>query len=170
FGATGPKLFGVLPWAVPLLWIVALFNARGVSRLILRPWRKTRTYGFRLIGLTALLLAAFDFALEPFATRVKQFWFWPTTKVPISWQGTPVVDFASKIAVAVLILVFVTPLLINKQLSKRRPPDFHPVMIWAGALAMFAVGAGMQGLWVPVGVDAAIAVITLVFAIRGARW
>jgi len=170
FGATGPKMFGVLPWAIPVAWVVVLFNARGIARLVLRPWRKTRTYGFRLIGLTAVLLAAFDFALEPFATRVKQYWFWPSTKFPLAWHGTPVTDFFTRVVVAVLILVFITPLLINKQLSKRRPPDFHPLGIWLGAMVLFGTGAAMAGLWTAVAADAVIAVITVVFAVRGARW
>src|SRR5882724_2473009 len=41
FGAAaGPEIFNTLPWAMPLLWIVAVLNSRGVARLILRPWRK----------------------------------------------------------------------------------------------------------------------------------
>src|ERR1044072_3287796 len=53
--AAGPKLFNVLPWSIPFLWVVIIFNSRGVARLILRPWRKSRLYGFRLIGVTATL-------------------------------------------------------------------------------------------------------------------
>ncbi len=49
------KYLDTLPWAMPLLWVVAVLNSRGVARLILRPWRKIRAYGFWLIGLTALL-------------------------------------------------------------------------------------------------------------------
>src|SRR5579863_8091620 len=30
----GPKLFRLLPWFVPLIWIVIVINARGVARLI----------------------------------------------------------------------------------------------------------------------------------------
>ena len=44
----GPKLFKTLPWAVPLLWVFAILNSRGVARLILRPWRKTKS--LRLLG------------------------------------------------------------------------------------------------------------------------
>ena len=51
------KFSDILPWTMPLLWIVAVFTARGVMRLILRPWRKTKTYGWWLIGLTAALVA-----------------------------------------------------------------------------------------------------------------
>ena len=63
----GEKIFNILPWSLPMLWPVAILSSRGVARLILRPWRKTKTYGFRLIGLAAVLTAFFDFTLEPFA-------------------------------------------------------------------------------------------------------
>ena len=41
--AAGPKLFKTLPWAMPLVWVVAMLNSRGVARLILRPWRKIQS-------------------------------------------------------------------------------------------------------------------------------
>ncbi|HKI69497.1 MAG TPA: carotenoid biosynthesis protein, partial [Verrucomicrobiae bacterium] len=77
----GWRFFDTLPWAVPLIWIVFVLNARGVTRLILRPWRKTRTYGWWVIGFTTALCVLLDAAWEPFATRVKQFWLWHPTKL-----------------------------------------------------------------------------------------
>jgi len=62
-------------------------------RLILRPWRKIRSYGFWLIGLTALLTMLFDLAFDPFASRVKHYWLWVPTKFPLTWQGAPLVNF-----------------------------------------------------------------------------
>jgi len=70
----GPQLFKTLPWAMPLIWVAAILNSRGVVRLILRPWRKIRSYGFWLIGLTAVLTMLFDLAFDPFASRVKHYW------------------------------------------------------------------------------------------------
>ncbi|MEI9864038.1 MAG: hypothetical protein WDN00_05695 [Limisphaerales bacterium] len=40
------------------------------------PWRKMRTYGFWLIGMTALFTMLFDCALEPFASHLKHYWIW----------------------------------------------------------------------------------------------
>ena len=85
----GAKIFGFVPWTIPLLWVIAIFNARGVARLILRPWRKVKNYGFRLVGLTTLLVVAFDIALEPFAWHVKHFWFWQRTKLSQSLGKAP---------------------------------------------------------------------------------
>ena len=74
---------------MPLIWVVVILNSRGVARLILRPWRKIRNYGFWLIGLTAALTMLFDLAFDPFASRVKHYWLWVPTKLPLTWQGAP---------------------------------------------------------------------------------
>ena len=168
--AVGGKIFNAIPWTVPLLWIVAIFNARGVARLILRPWRKVKNYGFRLIGLTAMLAVAFDFALEPFAWHVKHFWLWQRTKIAVTWQGTTLLNFFGWLFVALLILAFATPSLIKKQPGAPSAPDFHPLVLWLGALLLFAAGSAGAGLWWPVAADAVIAAVTAVLAVRGAKW
>jgi uncharacterized membrane protein len=168
--AVGGKIFNAIPWTVPLLWVVAIFNARGVARLILRPWRKVKNYGFRLIGLTALLAVAFDFALEPFAWHVKHFWLWQRTKIAVTWQGTTLLNFFGWLFVALLILAFATPALIKKQPGAPSAPDYHPLVLWLGALLLFAVGSAGAGLWWPVAADAVIAAVTAVLAVRGAKW
>ena len=155
---------------MPVIWIVAILNSRGVARLILRPWRKTRTYGFWLIGLTAGLTMLFDLALDPFASRVKHYWFWERTKFPLTWQGAPLVNFFGWLVVTLLILAFITPMLINKHPVHRRPPDFHPLGIWLGGVLLFGVGSATLGLWSAVLLDGIAGVLAAVFAVRGARW
>jgi uncharacterized membrane protein len=170
FGAdAGPQLFKTLPWAMPLIWVVVVLNSRGVVRLILRPWRKTRSYGFWLIGLTALLTMLFDLALDPFTARVKHYWLWLPTKFPVTWQGAPLVNFFGWAVVSLLILAFVTPALINKN-PVRRAPDFHPLAVWLGAILLFGVTSGLRGMWPAVALDGALAVLAATFAIRGGRW
>ena len=168
--SAGAKFFNTVPWTIPLLWIIAIFNARGVARLILRPWRKVKNYGFSLIGLTALLAVAFDIALEPFAWHVKHFWLWQPTKIAVNWYGASPLNFFGWAFVSLLILAFATPSLIKKQPGSPSAPDLHPLIVWLGALLLFAAGAAGAGLWWSVGVDTAIAVVTTVFAIRGAKW
>ncbi len=165
----GPRLFKTLPWAQPLIWVVVILNSRGVARLILRPWRKIRNYGFWLIGMTALLSVLFDLALDPFAARVKHYWLWLPTKFPANWQGAPLVNFFSWAAVSLLILAFVTPALINKN-PARRPPDFHPLAVWVGALVWFGVASAQHGIWPAVVADGTLAALVAAFAIRGGRW
>jgi uncharacterized membrane protein len=166
----GFQIFDLLPWTVPFIWIVAIFNARGVGRLILRPWRKVRNYGYWLIGLTALLAVAFDFALEPFAWHVKHLWLWQPTKLAVNWHGASPLNFLGWGGVSLFILMFITPSLIKKQPGSASKPDFHPLAVWLGALLIFATGAAGAGLWWSVGADAAIAAVTTVFAVRGAKW
>jgi uncharacterized membrane protein len=166
----GQKLFNTLPWIMPLLWVVAVLNSRGVARLVLRPWRKTRAYGFWLIGLTALFTMLFDCALEPFAAHAKHYWIWTTAGYALTPSGAPLANSVGWFLVTLLMLVFATPVLINKQLSKRSAPDFHPLAVWLGGILIFGVGAAMNGLWLAVAVDAVIGIIATTFAVRGGRW
>ena len=166
----GPKIFKTLPWAMPFIWVVVVLNSRGVARLILRPWRKTKTYGFWLMGLTAVLVMLFILAFDPFAARIKHFWFWTPMKFPLTWQGAPLVNFLGWGIVTLLILAFATPALINKQLSRRSAPDFHPLCVWLGGILIFGIACAQNGLRMATAVDAAIGIVTIVFAVRGARW
>jgi len=166
----GPELFKTLPWPIPLLWVFVVLNSRGVARLILRPWRKTKAYGFWVIGFTTALVMLFDFALDPFASRVNHYWFWTPTKVPVTWQGAPLVNFISWAFASLLMLAFVTPLLINKRPKGKSSPDYHPLGLWLGALLLFAGAATLKGLWPAAVADAGIGAVTAVFAIRGAQW
>jgi len=166
----GRKVFDTLPWTMPLLWVVAVLNSRGVARLILRPWRKMRAYGFWLIGLTALFTMLFDCALEPFAAHAKHYWIWTTSGYSLTPSGAPLSNSVGWFIVTLLMLAFATPVLINKQLSKRSTPDFHPLAVWLGGILLFGAGAAMNGLWPAVAVDAVIGIIATIFAIRGGRW
>jgi uncharacterized membrane protein len=166
----GPEIFKTLPWAMPLLWVVVVLNSRGTARLILRPWRKTKTYGFWVIGLAAVLAALFTLALEPFAARVKHYWIWTPTQFPVAWYGAPLVDFLAWGLVTLLVLTFVTPALINKQPRKKGSRDFHSPVVWLGGISLFAAASAQRGLWPAVALDAAIGIITTIFAVRGARW
>jgi uncharacterized membrane protein len=170
FGAdAGPQLFKTLPWALPLIWVAVVLNSRGVARLILRPWRKVRSYGFWIIGLTTLLTVWFDLAFDPFAARVHHYWFWLPTKFPLTWQGAPLVNFFSWAAVTLLMLAFVTPALINKNPVRRRR-DFHPLAVWLGAMVLFGLASAQHGMWPAVVLDSVMAVLAAAFAIRGGRW
>jgi uncharacterized membrane protein len=168
--AAGWKLFGTLPWIMPLLWVVMVLNSRGVARLVLRPWRKTRAYGFWLMGFTALFTMLLDCALEPFATHLKHYWIWTANGFSLTPQGGPVSNPVGWFIVTLLMLAFATPALINKQLSKRSSPDLHPLAVWLGAVLLFGSAAAGHGFWVVAGVDTAIGLVTAGFAIRGARW
>jgi len=167
----GPKFFKTLAWPMPALWIIIILNSRGVARLILRPWRKLKNYGFWLIGITTVLVLLFDLALEPFASQSARYWFWMPTTFPVTWQGMPLTNSLGWLLISLLILAFSTPPLINKQSRSRKTvPDFQPLIIWLLALGLFATGAIMQQLWLATGFCVVTGIVTTVFALRGARW
>jgi putative membrane protein len=143
--ALGPRLFDALPWAVPLFWVVIILNARGVARLVMRPWRQAQNYGWWLMGLTVALVVLFDLGFEPFAVSVKGFWSWQPTRLPLDWHGAPVVNFLGWALTALLILLFVTPSLLNKRPVKY-PPDFYPLIVWMLLNLVFVLAAAAHHL------------------------
>jgi uncharacterized membrane protein len=167
--AAGLKLFGVLPWFIPLVWVLIILNARGVSRLILRPWRKLRVYGYWLIGLTAALTLIFILGFEPFATRARDYWIWGPTKLAVDWYGTPLTDFLGWVAAALLILAFSTPALMKKRPSKSYP-EYHPLIVWISLEVLFIAGAWSQHLTAAAVASAVACVLVIPLAVRGARW
>jgi uncharacterized membrane protein len=166
---SGPQLFNCVPWTVPLIWIVVVFNSRGVARLVLRPWRKVKNYGFLLMSLTALLAFIFDFALEPFA-RMKHLWLWQPTKISVTWFGASPLSFLGWIFVTGLILAVIMPYLIRKQPGNPTAPDYAPLVLWLGAIMLFGINAAEAQRWSVVSADAIIAALVTVACWRGAKW
>jgi uncharacterized membrane protein len=168
---SGPKLFNTLAWPIPALWIILVLNSRGVARLVLRPWRKLRNYGFWLIGITTALVVLLDLALEPFAAQANRYWLWLPTTFPLTWYGAPLTNSLGWLVATLLILAFATPPLINKQSKSRKaPPDFHPLIVWLLALVLFTTGSITHQLWLAVGFCVITGILATVFAFRGARW
>ena len=165
----GQLLFYPLPWAIPLIWLVAIFSSRGVARLVMRPWRKTRSYGFWVMGLTVFLVVLFDLGLEPFATQIRHYWTWNPTNAGLFWYTTPWVNFLGWAATAVMILAFATPSLISKKPVKQ-PTDFAPLIIWLLVNALFLTGAMANHLWTASIVEAVGMAAAAIFAIRGGTW
>lgn len=167
--SAAPQLFSSMPWAVPFIWVIAVLNSRGVARLIMRPWRKLRVYGYWLIGLTALLTLLFGFGLEPYATHVKHYWFWRSTKLPIDWYGTPLSNFLGWLVTTLLILAFATPALMKKKPAKA-PRNYDPLIVWVSLNVLFIAGSLSQHLSTAAAVSAVACVAVSVFAVRGAQW
>jgi putative membrane protein len=165
----GEKLFQVVPWAIPLLWVVLIINGRGVARLMMRPWRKTNFYGFWVMGLTCLLVVCFDLGLEPFAVQAKGYWVWPLGRAVASWYTAPWANFLAWFITALAILTFTIPWLINKQPIKQ-PMDYHPLIVWFLLNLWIASGNALHQLWLAVAVTIVSSAVAIVFATRGAHW
>jgi uncharacterized membrane protein len=169
--AIGPRLFGNLAWPMPLLWIIIVLNARGVARLGLKPWRKTKTYGFWVMGVATFLVVLFNLGLEVYAAKVARYWLWLPTKFPFTWHNMPWINSLGWALVSLLMFAFATPFLINKSSRSRKlPPDYHPLIVWVLLLAWFGTGAALENFWSATVLCAVTALVSIVFAVRGARW
>jgi uncharacterized membrane protein len=148
--AIGQQLFYPLPWAVPVIWLIAVLASRGLARLVLRPWRNTPNYGYWLIGVATLLVVLLDVGLEPFAGQVKCLWKWTPTRLKLDWYSAPCVNFLGWGVTALLIFAFITPALINKKPMIQPPPDYHPLVVWLLVDVLFLTGAAVHHLWLAV--------------------
>lgn len=167
----GPKIFDTVAWAMPGLWIIIALNARGVARLIMKPWRKLKSYGFWVIGVATVLVVLMNLALEPFATRHAHYWVWLPTKFPFTWHGMPWINSLGWALTTLLMLAFATPFLVNKNSRSRKlPPDYHPLIVWLLLLTLFSASAAMNQLWSATALCAGTAMVSAIFAVRGARW
>jgi putative membrane protein len=81
-----PALFGV-PLAITLSWFTIAVNAYLVTRFFLSGSKK-----IFILVVSAVIILAIDFLLEPFASSINGYWVWGTGKIPvqnyISWFVT----------------------------------------------------------------------------------
>lgn len=76
-GNFGPRILGVLPVAIPLAWFVVVGGAYQLLSQYLPSWSRTRL----ALGV-ALFAFLFDWWMEPFAWKVRIYWFWHAESVP----------------------------------------------------------------------------------------
>lgn len=160
----GPLVLKTLPWYVPFLWVAIIFNARGMARLILRPWRRVSTYGFRVIGLSCALTAAFDLGLEAYGAHGVRLWIWMSGGSVATWYGVPWVNFFSQAVVTLLVLAFATPWLIKKIPGMPSRPDFQPLLSWSVLNALLIVGNAYHHAWLAAAVGLALALVSGILA------
>jgi len=122
-GELGPQLFHLLPWPVPLIWIIVILNSRGFARFLLRRCRNLCNPGLWSLALASLFAAILDIGLEHFAAKT-HLWLWPETKI------TPWYNYFSYAVTSTIILLLITPWLINKKPAPQSPPDYHPLVVW----------------------------------------
>lgn len=163
----GQTLFDPLPWAMPLLWVIAVLNARGVGRLILRSWRGMRNYGLWVMGTTAVFVVLFDLALEPLV-YIKDYWLWTSPGTSLTWYSAPWINFLGWGASAILILAFATPALINKRPGEI-PVDYHALLMWIAMNFYLATAAIRHELWPAVIYIGASTAGAVLLALLGAR-
>ena len=123
-------------WAVPLVWLVAILNARGIARLALFRWRKSRRYGLWLIGLVALLVVLFGIGLHFFCAA-----YLASSPASISWLHLLVWWVTAALA-----LIAATPWLIDKRPGERLSAR-QPMITWILLSVLFASATALAGSW-----------------------
>ena len=170
----GPLAFSILSfWPIPLLWICLILNSRGVARLILRPWRADRHYGYWVIGFAGLLTVLLALGLEPYASKVRHYWHWQDSATRPAWYeawyDVPWYSFLSWFGWSLGILVLTTPWLINKH-PIRQPVSYQPVIVWGLFSLLFATANGVNGFWLAAAVGSIATAGVGALTYRGARW
>jgi len=94
------KIFHVLPWSLPLTWIISILGSRDWAGELLQRIRQNEYYGLWLIGLASLFSAIFWFAIE-----AADIWGLPFSP----WKF-----LLGKFGVSLLIFVAMVPWLIKK--------------------------------------------------------
>ncbi|MBM3824283.1 MAG: carotenoid biosynthesis protein [Verrucomicrobia bacterium] len=168
-GSLGASPPNTVPAVIPCVWIVMVLNARGVARLILRPWRKTTYYGFWVLGLASVLVGLFAVAMEPFASLTKRYWATGGTRVPTSVLGIDGLVFLSRSVVAACLLGFATPWLIHKQPVKQSP-DLHPWILWVLIHGLLILDSLRHELWTLAVLAGGMLGFVSLCALRGAYW
>jgi uncharacterized membrane protein len=120
----GPML-GVVPMAIPLAWHIVLTNAIFLVRFVaphLPRWGEAAAVG--------VIATLYDAVLEPFATRVKDYWWWTRTD-----GAVPLQNYAAWFVLSALLAGLFAPTSAGRL---RRDP--RPATIFAATMALFIAG------------------------------
>jgi len=137
-------------WTVggALLWVATVLTARGVGRLVLRPWRGAPTYGFYLLGVTAALTALLDMDFQWLSADPDLGWKW---RLAEGWAGSAWAHSGGVILFALVLQVAAAPWLINKK-PVLEATERQPLAVWLMLAILFATRAATQGRWRAAGV------------------
>jgi hypothetical protein len=128
--------------------MAVLIASRQTAKVILRPWRREKPYGWILLGVAIGLAVLQTATLDPFGHRVMSWWAWEQPRTSLNWAGAPLTLFLDSAVLATVLLVLVTAWFIPK-----RPAgvtlDFEPVIIWLVMQLGFSLGDLRGGLWLP---------------------
>ena len=120
----GPVL-GVVPMTIPLAWHVVLTNALFIVRALaphLPRWGEAAAVG--------LIATLYDAVLEPFAVRVKGYWFWRNAT-----GAVPLQNYAAWLVVAALLVLVLAP-----TGTGRKERDIRPAVILGATIILFLAG------------------------------
>lgn len=140
-----PKVLGAVAWPIPFLWIALLVSSRGVAKLLLRPWRKGRYYGYGLFGATVGLVLLAWFWTEPFLGHAQQYRTW-NGGAKFTWYGAPWGSLAAGTLLAAVALAFATPWLLPKRPMKPQV-ELAPLWTWMLLQSFLLLALALRGAW-----------------------
>lgn len=137
----GARIGHVLPWGVPLLWMVIVLNSRYVAELI-RP----RAGHWALAFLTAAVAALIAAVFEALAARVRFYWLWDPLRFDPN-AGAPARSYLTWFAASCIFAAFFrgsrVATLPRRQLA--RPAIIAAIVALLGIVARVALLARRHG-------------------------
>ena len=133
------------------------------ARLMLRPLRRDKFYGYYLLLISSGLVFLADLLLEPYASQVAGWWSWPQSE-PVAKAGLFWGVGVAWLLSAAFILMLATPWLLPKR-PIPTTPTLHSPAIWLALLAWFTGGDLRHGFFVA----GAIGLVTL-GVVGGLTW
>jgi uncharacterized membrane protein len=164
----GPLLLGPVPVSLSLCWAAIVVSSRNTARLVMLPCRRTRFYGYYVVGLSALLAVITDLNLEPFGAKARALWVWQTAEETVCWYSAPWFNFPAWTIGTAVILAFSTPWFISKR-PVTTTPRLTAALVWGALNLHFILGNAAHRLWLAVLIGAPLTTGALILAQLGAR-
>lgn len=145
-------------WPIPLIWVTALFNSRGVAKLVSRRRPGSARYGVEMMVFTIVLgvtlfLAATPIAVDAGGLKIQ------------SGIAEFVIQITGSFFSGFIILLVATPALIDKR-PVRLPPLYQPLFLWISIMLLSVANAGIRQLWLAAAAELA-AILLVVFLVIG---
>lgn len=169
----GYKIAGLVPFTIPLSWFYMGFVSYLIARVGLKVDQKINNkWNWLLqigaIALGAILLTAWDFALDP-AMSQTPYPFWHYGKVG-AFFGTPFRNFAGWIATGVVFMTVAALMWKKAPISVSRKQLTLPLVVYISNIVFGAVitiwGAG---IWIPVALSIVLGVVPAVVLVMMAE-
>lgn len=158
----GPRLAGILPWAIPLAWWVVLYPLH----LLMLTLARERYLSPKLVVIGAAMGAMMvDFALEPVATWVRQYWLWDG---PGIYYGVPASNFLAWFFTSLIIVGPIQYYVGQTIIDSYRAPGaiFLPLAALGAVLASFLSAGLVNGMWLASAWTALMTLLLVVAIVR----
>lgn len=143
---SGPRLAGILPWYLPLVWSAGLLLSRETARCLLVSWRERPNFGLLVTVGSTVFSGLFCLGLEAVAGRAWNYWVWEPGTGRFGWYGLPGAQLALELLAFLFLAAFLGVLLIDKRPRQSRS-DCAPAWLWISVCALFVIVAAKERIW-----------------------